>query len=212
MTTTQAFFLEETGRERLWLRRYVFSSLSKCPGSHGYHNAMVLLTEADIVWEPTTGGRVDRVIACRDKSELRPPDDDPRWPTKCDECDYLFKPDDPFQLHGAQLYRRSDNGEITTIREAPAGALWYADWMHRKGPDGHCLMAKVPGGGEWMIDGQASNCDKPNDKEHYCWVRHGEVPNITVDKRGNTCNAGAGSIQTHNWHGHLVNGVFRECV
>ena len=41
---------------------------------------------------------------------------------------------------------------------------------------------------------------------HRCWCRHGEPPNITVDKNGPTCPAGAGSIQCNDWHGYLRNG------
>jgi hypothetical protein len=37
-------------------------------------------------------------------------------------------------------------------------------------------------------------------------VRHGEAPNITVDKNGVTCGAGAGSIQCGSYHGFLRNG------
>jgi len=59
-----------------------------------------------------------------------------------------------------------------------------------------------------MIDSRASNCTLPDDNVHKCWVRHGEAPNFTVDKNGATCAAGAGSIQTSNWHGFLRNGVF----
>jgi hypothetical protein len=39
-------------------------------------------------------------------------------------------------------------------------------------------------------------------------VRHGEPPQITVDKRGLTCHAGAGSIALGSYHGFLHNGVF----
>jgi hypothetical protein len=55
---------------------------------------------------------------------------------------------------------------------------------------------------------QASNCTLPGDKKHHCWIRHGEVPNLTVDKAGVTCAAGAGSIQAGDYHGFLRNGEF----
>ncbi len=91
--------------------------------------------------------------------------------------------------------------------------MWYADWMihtpdQKKfvGPDGHCLVVKTPGG-EWMVDSVAKNCTKPGDLDHKCWVRHGTVPNITVDKVGNTCAAGAGSIIAGHYHGFLRNGM-----
>ena len=61
----------------------------------------------------------------------------------------------------------------------------------------------------WDIDGRASNCTMKEDRLHRCWVRHGDpaVPGqLHVDKKGLTCAAGAGSIQTHDWHGFLHNG------
>jgi hypothetical protein len=82
-----------------------------------------------------------------------------------------------------------------------------------KGPDGRCLVVVCPNGCEWMIDGPASNCTMPQDRgpfssSHRCWVRHGEPPNITVDKAGRTCAAGAGSIQAGDYHGFLRDGAF----
>jgi hypothetical protein len=49
-----------------------------------------------------------------------------------------------------------------------------------------------------------------NPRPHKCWVRHGEPPNHTVDKRGNTCGAGAGSILSGSYHGFLRDGSFTE--
>lgn len=208
MAPVKAYFLEATEQERHWLRRFVFSDQSKCLGKDGYHNAMFLLGDADIVWT-TTHGSTQRFIA--DRSHSQPPESDPRWPVKCDSCDYRFTDKDQYQLFGHQLYKRQDTGEIMTIEDAPPGALWYGIWWKPTAPDGHVLMAKCPGGHDWNIDGCASNCDKPDDKEHRCWVRHGEPPLITVDKNGNTCKAGAGSILTPSWHGYLRNGEFVEC-
>jgi hypothetical protein len=68
------------------------------------------------------------------------------------------------------------------------------------------LMVVCPDGHMWNIDSRCSNCGSPEDKLHHCWVRHGDVPNITVDKNGVTCSAGGGSIQTPDWHGFLRNG------
>lgn len=81
---------------------------------------------------------------------------------------------------------------------------------------GHCdnheppcsqhLYVVCPDGVWWDIDSRSNNCTMRTDKIHHCWVRHGTPPNITVDKNGATCNAGAGSIQTGSWHGFLRNG------
>lgn len=110
----------------------------------------------------------------------------------------------------------------------PVGAMWYSEYQgdhFPKGPadyhphivpegrnkpaqpsymfqSGPHLHVMTPGG-EWNIDSRASNCTLPYDYEHRCWVRHGEPPNITVDKNGRTCAAGAGSIQCGTYHGFL---------
>jgi hypothetical protein len=89
------------------------------------------------------------------------------------------------------------------------GAMWWATWYPRNmewenETEPH-LMVVTPGG-HWDIDSRCSNCGKPQDKLHRCWVRHGEAPNITVDKNGLTCAAGAGSIAHKTWHGYLRNG------
>lgn len=78
-------------------------------------------------------------------------------------------------------------------------------WDNHEGP---LLWAILPNGDPWCIDGRANNCDMPNDRLHRCWCRHGEVPNITVDNNGLTCTAGAGSIQSGDYHGYLTNGEF----
>jgi len=118
------------------------------------------------------------------------------------------------------LYKRSDNGEIVTTNDAPIGAIWentwyyptensggFTDWI---GSDGKSFTVRTPGG-DWCIDSRASNCTKPDDHIHKCWCRHGEAPEFTVDKRGNTYNAGAGSILKGNYHGFLINGYLTNC-
>lgn len=72
--------------------------------------------------------------------------------------------------------------------------------------DGAQLNVMTPGG-PWNIDSRASNCTMPFDYEHRCWVRRGEPPNVHVDKDGNTCQAGAGSIGMTNYHGFLHDGA-----
>jgi hypothetical protein len=73
--------------------------------------------------------------------------------------------------------------------------------------DGPHLCVTVPGPGFWNIDSRAANCSKPFDYQHRCWVRHGEPPAITVDKAGDTCSPGAGSIGCGQFHGFLRDGV-----
>ena len=92
------------------------------------------------------------------------------------------------------------------------GNIFWADylpddfyWDNHKGAH---LFAILPNGEQWCIDSRASNCGLPDDKLHRCWCRHGEPPEITVDKNGNTCNAGAGSILMGSYHGFLQGGHF----
>jgi len=146
------------------------------------------------------------------------PRDDPRWPKTC-ECGHEFTASDHWQIFTDTIYKRADTGEEVSIRVSEPGMMWDAWWMPDcyKGADGRCLVVVCPDRHEWMIDGVASNCTMRDDRNHRCWVRHGEPPNLTVDKdvrpettpsAATTCEAGAGSIQTSNYHGFLRGGVF----
>lgn len=73
------------------------------------------------------------------------------------------------------------------------------------------LIVVLPGGHHWDIDSRASNCTLPEDDDHKCWIRHGTPPEITVDKNGNTCSAGSGSIMMGGYHGFLRNGYLEDC-
>lgn len=115
-------------------------------------------------------------------------------------------------------WQRMDTGELTTLKDAPPGAMWNAEWLQGFpgwcGDDGLALIVKLPNGNDWHIDGVANNCPDKEDSNaggHKCWVRHGTAPNITVDKNGNTCNAGGGSISSGSYHGFLRNGEFVDC-
>jgi hypothetical protein len=188
------------------LRRYCGRDKNTCPLPHGYHDASVPFGQTD---DP------DRYGTYGANEDLKPPRSDKRWPSRC-ECGYIFDAEDAWQLAVDRLYKRSDTGELTSIRDAPAGAMWYADWMIHgpnspyAGPDGHCLAVRTPGG-EWLIDGRASNCTRKDDSVHKCWCRHGTVPDITVDKDGDTCAAGGGSIIANGYHGFLRGGYLEEC-
>lgn len=100
------------------------------------------------------------------------------------------------------------------------GDMYWAPWYHGNGlclywdnctdPRGH-LIVVLPNGREWDVDSRAGNCDMQSDRTHRCWVRHGEPPNVHVDKGGHTCHAGAGSILVGNYHGFLHHGQLTEC-
>lgn len=89
----------------------------------------------------------------------------------------------------------------------PIGAVWDAHWRTelRPGADGKRIFVQTPKG-PWFVDARASNCTKKHDYNHRCWVRHGspEEGNFHIDKKGNTCNAGAGSLRHGEYHARLV--------
>lgn len=219
----KCFMLHETGRFRIGMRRFVFSSNMDCAKSPSKcHEAFTPALAVRQVAKDAEGH-------WQTIPDTYWPHSDPRWPTKCASCDYLFTDNDEWQVYAVEELVTDDNrlfcrpGFIHTLglTPAPAGAMWYANWVPDcwKGPDGHGLAVVCPGGAGhvWHIDGQASNCTNPNDVgpfdvAHRCWVRHGTPPNITVDKHGRTCRAGAGSIKVPGYHGFLRNGEFTDNV
>lgn len=198
MERVRCFWLEPTDRQTRALRRYS-PGQGNCSGPMTYHNAEVRIEDGP-AGEPTCALRAGHPLLA-----------DLRWPTQC-ACGYQFTPTDERQLFSQQLYRRTDTGEETTLRRAPPGAMWDAHWYgDRCGPDGKHLMVKLPDGHDWFVDGRANNCTMKDDSVHRCWVRHGAPPDVTVDKGGHTCAAGAGSIATPKYHGFLRNGYLERC-
>lgn len=186
----KCFFLEPAGTCLYTLRRY---SSEKCHGRYGYHDARTVIGEGT----ETLSGDTH-------------PHDDPRWPKWC-SCGYVFHEKDHWMKFRIPLYVRVDTREKMTLEQAPAGAMWFADWMPDgyKGSDDHALMVRTPGG-DWAVDSRAPNCTLPHDNEHRCWVRHGTPPDITVDKNDTTCSAGAGSIAVGKYHGFLRDGYLTD--
>lgn len=211
----KCFWLEPLHRARLSLRRYA-SIDAKCPATGwAYHDAQVVLFEVDESFELVSdnGHKVYRHAGPQERADVERLRENranqiPTWPTHC-VCGYAFADDDAWQVFQNHLYRRADTNEVVTLRAAQPGAMWDAAWMPDdwRGPDGRALVVRLPNGNDWHIDGKASNCTMPDDyPSHRCWVRHGEPPNITVDKNGRTCGAGAGSILSNDYHGFLRNG------
>jgi hypothetical protein len=217
--SVSCFVIEATNLIRVSLRRHK-TGCSK----HAYCNAQVLIGDvkfsAEMSLYRTSNGPIQL--------------SDPRWPAVCEHCGKPFKDDDPKQYFTEHLYRRVGTGELYTLHTAPVGAMWYAEsfnewYSNKKGPDGRSLVVRTPGG-DWCPDDRASNCDSPcancrvpykqhaaqgcgsycdSQPAHKCWVRHGEAPNVTVDKNGHTCGAGGGSYEANGWHGFLQNGQLR---
>ncbi len=205
------FWLEPTDEVAVALRRYADDST--CPG--GYHDAISYVGREQARFTVDDGGR--RTLEARPQETAH---DDPRWPTECSHsCGYQFTHNDRWQDWSQLLYRRTDSGELHVLHQgaaapgalpAPSGACWNAWWMSgsRRGPDGIYLMVRLPNGRDWAVDGEASNCTRKGEP-HACWVRHGDPRQcqVTVDKDGDTCAAGAGSIAAGDYHGFLRAGV-----
>jgi len=163
-----------------------------CP-ERSYHNAKQFLKVSGKLNHHTLGGEVEDHRAGN-------------WPTKCDHCGMAVP------AHGAALQVFTQTLYDTPSGELEPSSMWWRKdlpedfyWSNHTGPH---LHVKVPTGETWNIDSRAKNCGSPDDKEHRCWIWHGEPPNITVDKNGLTCSAGGGSIETENYHGFLRNGIF----
>lgn len=133
------------------------------------------------------------------------------WEGACTACG------EPIPWDSGEVYGGSGN---TRVYDTPSGRLepgclfWvdqhsdhpcYARWENC---DGQHLHGVLPNGRYWDIDSRAGNCGSPDDRQHRCWVRHGEPPAVHVDKAGLTCTAGAGSIVGGDYHGFLHHGTF----
>jgi hypothetical protein len=210
----KCFMVHETGTFRSYLRRFTYSSNSTCSASH-YNSGHDALGPSIGVISVSKGedGYYRPYLVTKD---ILPPNDDPRWPVKCESCDYQFTEKDQYKISTDQIWK-GDDGKEYFLRKPVPGMMWYSSCAGESelGPDGHCLVVVCPDGGLWTIDGHASNCTEPNDRgpfkyHHRCWCRHGTPPNVTVDKIGNTCKAGGGSIISPNgkYHGFLKNGEF----
>jgi hypothetical protein len=219
---TQTFWCERTDLVRVSLRRFTYSERAdggaahqNCPKTNYGHDASRVIDE-----QATLAS--DWITLLPEKGEghytvNEQPHDDPRWPVVCDSCGQIFPDGAVWQTNADPLYRGCPDGKLYTLRDVPPGAMWDASWYRGAGvtyrwwtgDDGISLVVKLPNGHHWMPDSRCSNCTLPEDNVHRCWVRHGDpkLANLTVDKNGVTCAAGAGSILAGDYHGFLQNGV-----
>lgn len=209
-SATQTFWLDPTNMEARGLRRYSNRALGNSPDcAGGYHQALVY-TEQGPAELNERGYR---------SSPPEADHSDPRWPTTCSQCDYRFTETDVWQSWSELIYERADGqqfvlhptagADVLDAPSAPPGAMWDAKWIPwAKRDDGICLMVRLPNGHDWMVDSEANNCTRKGEP-HACWVRHGNprTEPVTVDKAGDTCTAGAGSIAAGDYHGFLQNGL-----
>jgi hypothetical protein len=164
-----------------------------------YHRAEIQIAQSSIADDEMLGGK---------------PEDVPRerWPQTCLKCGAAVPADAIANIYTRKVYD-TESGD-----PEPGDLFFKVECLNNEGkcylwdncPGPH-LHGIVPTGDEWDLDSRASNCTMKEDRTHRCWVRHGDPPNVTVDKSGVTCNAGAGSIQTTKWHGFLRNGEWVVC-
>lgn len=183
----KCFFLEPTGKLRRSLRRFK-NGEGRCRAMTGQS----IFHHADAPFDTIEDKNPHGLYSAREQDA--PPRADRRWPRRC-ACGHRFSAEDTFQLVAERIYRRSDTGEEVTLAAAPPGAMWFADWMPKaaQGPDGRCLVVRCPDGYDWIVDARASDCTKPGDDEHICWVRGGfpQYPStLLINKDGLTCGGG----------------------
>lgn len=203
----KTFMIECTDRGMFSVHRFSGADASKCIHGDSHYTCKDVRVMDRAEYEENR-----RPLSAAEIDDLLP---------KCSSCGYEFPAGSPSGSGFSPYWRRPGTEELKPMKEFGPGAMFDADWMRHAdrpqgdnryvGPDGLSLAVICPDGAIWQIDSQASNCTKKTDHVHKCWVRHGVPPLITVDKNGVTCEAGAGSIQTRNWHGFLRNGEFVSC-
>lgn len=202
----KTFWCEQSARAREQLRRFTYVRDNPCGSTGRGHDAIATIGEVDF---PLSNGLSGDGTLMYDRA-------DPRWPKSCTACGYEFTPDDQWQHSLDRLYRRVDTGEMLAHEQLPAGASYDCPWVRDfgyVGSDNIALTVVLPDGTHWHVDSEANNCTRKGDRSHKCWVRDGDprACNVTAGKQGNTCSAGAGSIQSPGYHGFLRNGWLEEC-
>lgn len=187
--------------------------LSNCPNSYGkgkpgIHNAYAPLgTVTDMeAWDAF--GRVEDYTH-------------DRWPTQCASCGAPVPATDLIPEVGKEYFRLHRQVSTERFYNTPSGKpepgdIYLLPWHepdhcpYWSNCDGNHMYGILPNGWDWDMTSRASNCDLKDNKTHRCWVIHGSAEDgtITVDKNGDTCSAGAGSIAAPGWHGFLRNGEF----
>jgi len=151
------------------------------------------------------------------------------WPTACEHCGAPV-PEVPALLRVGDVaphVRRQVF--VKRLYDTPSGrpepgSLYWVPCYSAEHPGEGCFWANCPGrhlhvvlpnGHDWDIDSRASNCARPDDRKHRCWVRTGDPERGKVDvgkggRGAETCPAGGGSIGVPGYHGFLRNGVLVE--
>ena len=195
----RCFWLEPSQLAELSLRRFRYSEgyLKNEDGKPDYSKKDPNYYKCKDGWGCDASVVIGQIPYTRDQGLIDHDRTDPKWPTACTKCGRTFETDDQWQRNEHQLFTRSDNNELVTIRNAPPGAMWDAHWYkdfqgYKKRPDGLMLCLKTPGG-DWVIDGPSSNGNG--------WERSGKPPDVTANP----------SIICGKYHGWLRNGWLEEC-
>lgn len=222
---TPCYLVEETGEQRLSLRRFGFGPSEHEPTRHacparnqdGRWTYGCDASSPDLETLPIEYHPPESKLAGYRKKPPDVPHDDPRWPQVCAHCGLPFTHDEMWQENGEPIMRvvavvpgaALAVDECCTLRDLPPGAIWEASWAREwaQGFDGRAFICRLPDGHDWQIDSEANNCTRKGDRTHRCWIRTGEPPFFTVGKDGETCSAGAGSILSPGYHGFLQNGI-----
>lgn len=172
-----------------------------CQGYNGEHEAETIFNFPEMADFKEASLKLDELY--------RNPEN---WPTHCKFCGAPLPDDERHSGGTAAIYdtgkTKPEPGDMFFNNYHEPNESCPAGWTNC---DGNHLFVILPNGNTWDIDSRASNCTMPNEKTHRCWVRHGEPPNVHVDKNGVTCAAGAGSIMSGNYHGFLHNGELVQC-
>lgn len=216
---TRCFWMEPSGEVSITLRRFVFgladgeeerASHRACPAAEPYggYTTGCDASSGEIARAPLAFDResYEHPTMAAVPEELRPPHDDPRWPTVCERCGGTFRDDDQWQVNQTEVYLRSDTGAEVVSRgyndpDAKGGLLdvWWRHGMGTKdglgyvGADGIALGAVCPNGLLWEVDGPATGGGR--------WTRRG-------DPRVPETLSVSPSIIAGNYHGFLQAGRF----
>lgn len=197
MGMIRCFWIEPAPLAQQSLRRFTFSDKRRCPANpHGWGcDASVVIEDVEVplVWLDTDRAGEHRIGG---KGRIPEPDEiraEPRWPTKCERCGYMFKPSDHWQ-HMLRQYSTDGASKWTLHWQdmPPAGAMWHSWWLDdiHPGPDGRSITVMTPGG-EWNIDGfESRSHTRP-------WTRTGSPPDLVVTPSINI---------EGSYHGWLGNG------
>lgn len=207
--TTPCFLVKPSQRSRRRLRRYAHGAT--CISGLGYHNASTEIEgEFPYAWADDRERRLHE-SPVYDHA-------DPRWPAKCEGCDYVFVAADEWQVFENEIYT-NEAGKEYHLGSPEPGMMWLMPWMaspsrydatRERHPDAYlsvhyyrdwatlrapiCVATPGTNAAQWIVDARSSNGDG--------WVVTGDAPLLSCSP----------SIVVPGYHGFLVNGVFSDAL